>query len=211
MKDEPYDVPATGVVDYQMFVVDPGWTEDKWISAIEPRPGNPSVVHHILLFVIPPDGNMNGGLGSGNDFLGAFAPGLRPEPLPDGLGPLRAGRLEVDFPDALHAQRLGAKGSQLLRFRVRRSQDGEEGSARDQRGQRRLPDSARATTILPCKSRYIFTRGLDAADADAAHASARQGVSLRGHVSRRQEGSACSTCRATTSAGRRAIAWPSPS
>jgi peroxiredoxin len=85
MADKPFDVPATGVVDYQMFVVDPGWKEDKWITAIEPRPGNPSVVHHILLFVIPPDGNINGGLGSGNDFLGAFAPGLRPEPLVNGL------------------------------------------------------------------------------------------------------------------------------
>jgi hypothetical protein len=85
MRDEPFKVPATGVVDYQMFVVDPGWKEDKWITAIEPRPGNPSVVHHILLFVIPPDGNINGGLGGGNDFLGAFAPGLRPEPLPKGM------------------------------------------------------------------------------------------------------------------------------
>lgn len=85
MRDEPFEVPATGVVDYQMFVVDPGWKEDKWVTAIEPRPGNPSVVHHILLFVIPPDGNMNGGLGSGNDFLGAYAPGLRPEPLEPGL------------------------------------------------------------------------------------------------------------------------------
>ena len=78
-------MPATGVVEYQMFVVDPGWTEDKWISAIEPRPGNASVVHHILLFVIPPDGKMSLGIGGGNDFLGAFAPGLRPEPLPDGM------------------------------------------------------------------------------------------------------------------------------
>ena len=56
MPTKPYDVPATGVVDYQMFVVDPGWKEDKWISAIEPRPGNPAVVHHILMFVLPPDG-----------------------------------------------------------------------------------------------------------------------------------------------------------
>ncbi len=85
MADKPYKVPATGVVEYQMFTIDPGWKEDKWITAIEPRPGNPAVVHHILLFVIPPDGNLSGGLGSGNDFLGAFAPGLRPEPLPTGL------------------------------------------------------------------------------------------------------------------------------
>ncbi len=85
MRDEPFDVPATGVVDYQMFIADPGWKEDKWISAIEPRPGNPAVVHHILMFVIPPDGNISNGLGSGNDFLGAYAPGLRPEPLETGM------------------------------------------------------------------------------------------------------------------------------
>ena len=85
MADKPYDVQATGVVEYQMFTVDPGWTEDKWITAIEPRPGNPAVVHHILIFVLPPDGKGPGGLGTGNDFTGAFAPGLRPEPLPPGM------------------------------------------------------------------------------------------------------------------------------
>jgi|GEM_PF-89565 len=84
MADKAFEVPATGVVDYQMFVVDPGWTEDKWISAIEPRPGNPAVVHHILLFVLPP-GETNLGIGRGNDFTGAFAPGIRQEPLPVGM------------------------------------------------------------------------------------------------------------------------------
>jgi len=85
MRDQAYEVPATGVVPYQMFVADPQWKEDKWITAIEPRPGNPAVVHHILMFVIPPDGKINNGLGSGNDFLGAYAPGLRPEPLKNGM------------------------------------------------------------------------------------------------------------------------------
>ncbi|HEY2840639.1 MAG TPA: redoxin domain-containing protein [Pirellulales bacterium] len=84
MSDKPFDVPATGVVDYQMFVVDPGWKEDKWISAIEARPGNPAVVHHILLFVLPP-GETDLAIGRGNDFTGAYAPGARPEPLPAGM------------------------------------------------------------------------------------------------------------------------------
>jgi peroxiredoxin len=84
MADKPFEVPATGVVDYQNFVVDPGWKEDKWISAIEPRPGNPAVVHHILLFVKPPEGVEHDLMRAMNDFTGAFAPGLRPEPLPAG-------------------------------------------------------------------------------------------------------------------------------
>ncbi len=83
MRDEPFEVPETGVVDYQMFVVDPGWKEDKWIAAVEPRPGNAAVVHHILMFVVPPTG-ANLGIGRGNDFLAAYAPGARPYPLPTG-------------------------------------------------------------------------------------------------------------------------------
>ncbi|HEY4312057.1 MAG TPA: redoxin domain-containing protein [Pirellulales bacterium] len=48
-----FDVPAEGVIPYQYFVVDPNWTEDKWIRAAEARAGNRSVVHHIIVFVIP--------------------------------------------------------------------------------------------------------------------------------------------------------------
>ena len=38
MRDEPYAVPADGVVDYQYFVVDPHFTEDKWVQAAERGP-----------------------------------------------------------------------------------------------------------------------------------------------------------------------------
>lgn len=53
--EEPVDVAAEGVIDYYHFVVDPGWTEDKWIMAAEARPGNLETVHHILVFVAPPN------------------------------------------------------------------------------------------------------------------------------------------------------------
>ncbi len=55
MRDEPMDVPAEGVIDYYHFVVDPGWTEDTWIMAAEAKPGSLETVHHILVFVLPPD------------------------------------------------------------------------------------------------------------------------------------------------------------
>jgi len=84
MSEKPFDVPATGVVEYQMFVVDTGWKEDRWITAVEPRPGNPAVVHHILLLVLPPEGK-NLSIGGDDDFLGAYAPGARPEPLQTGM------------------------------------------------------------------------------------------------------------------------------
>lgn len=86
MRDEPYTVPAEGTVEYQRFVVDPGWTEDKWIKAIEPRPGNPAVVHHVVMYLIPPRGPNTGAAGRlRTDWLAAYAPGLRPQVLPDGI------------------------------------------------------------------------------------------------------------------------------
>jgi hypothetical protein len=49
-----YVVPATGKVDYTYFVVPTGFTEDKWVESVEVRPGNRSVVHHIVLVSRPP-------------------------------------------------------------------------------------------------------------------------------------------------------------
>ncbi|MFN7731062.1 MAG: redoxin domain-containing protein [Pirellula sp.] len=53
--DTAYRIPATGSVDYQYFVVDPGLTEDRWVEAAQVIPGDPSVVHHAIVFVRPPD------------------------------------------------------------------------------------------------------------------------------------------------------------
>ncbi len=47
---EAYEVPASGTVDYQYFTVPTNFKEDKWIQAIEVRPGARSVVHHILVY-----------------------------------------------------------------------------------------------------------------------------------------------------------------
>ncbi len=54
MSEEPFDVPAEGVVEYKYFTTDPGWTEDKWIKASEARPDNRAVVHHIIVYAVPP-------------------------------------------------------------------------------------------------------------------------------------------------------------
>jgi mono/diheme cytochrome c family protein len=43
-----------GVDEYQYFDVDPKFTEDKYVSNVEARPGNRKIVHHILAFIIPP-------------------------------------------------------------------------------------------------------------------------------------------------------------
>lgn len=51
---EPYTVEASGPDEYQYFEVPTGFTEDKYVRAIEARPGNRKVVHHVVVFVNPP-------------------------------------------------------------------------------------------------------------------------------------------------------------
>ena len=86
MADKPYDVPSSGTIEYQRFVVDPGWTEDKWIQALECVPGNTAVVHHIIVYLVPPGVTPSGQAGRvRSNWLGAYAPGLRTQPLEPGF------------------------------------------------------------------------------------------------------------------------------
>ncbi len=81
MRDQPFEVPAEGVIDYQRFVVDPQWTEDKYIYAAQARPQNRSVVHHILVYIIPPGGRRP----DLRQVLVGYAPGGLPILLDDGI------------------------------------------------------------------------------------------------------------------------------
>jgi len=88
MRDQPFAVPAAGTVEYQYFVVDPGFETDRWVSAAEVIPGNRRVVHHCIVFVRPPDGTDFREIG----FLTAYVPGQSPTVLPAGYARrIRAG------------------------------------------------------------------------------------------------------------------------
>ena len=56
---EPQTIPATGIVDYMDIPVDLGLTEDVWVRGSEVVPGDPSVVHHVITTVVPPEGMPN--------------------------------------------------------------------------------------------------------------------------------------------------------
>jgi peroxiredoxin len=88
MREQPFDVSAEGTVRYQYFKIDPGFTEDKWITAAEAQPGNRAVVHHILVFVQPPKGRDRGFSGTTGQFLAAYVPGHRVPVYPDGMAKL---------------------------------------------------------------------------------------------------------------------------
>lgn len=100
--------------DYRCFSIPTGLTEGEQVEAVEVRPGNRKVVHHVILFPDPlnqsaaleaqqNDGqpgytcfgdpgfsNFSGGLLSlltqDAAFLGGWAPGNRPQTMPDGIG-----------------------------------------------------------------------------------------------------------------------------
>lgn len=51
---KPFEVPASGTIDYKYFEIPTNFTEDKWVQAIEVKPGVRSVVHHVLVFAKEP-------------------------------------------------------------------------------------------------------------------------------------------------------------
>lgn len=82
IREQPFNIPSEGVVDYQYFPVDPGWEEDKYVVAAEARPDNVAVVHHIIAYVIPR--GSDGRRGKDRRMLIGYAPGSTPHVLDEG-------------------------------------------------------------------------------------------------------------------------------
>jgi mono/diheme cytochrome c family protein len=76
-----FTVPAQGKVKYQYFTSKTNFTEDMWVQAIEPRPGNRAVVHHIIVTYKDPKNKLQPAT-----FLASIAPGEDPIIFPPGFG-----------------------------------------------------------------------------------------------------------------------------
>jgi len=95
-----YPVPAAGADIYRCFVVPTNLDKDMYVRAVEYRPGNRRVVHHIIAYVDTtgkarerdqadpgPGYSCFGGPGGPiHGDLGGWAPGNRPSQLPEGVG-----------------------------------------------------------------------------------------------------------------------------
>lgn len=106
---------ANGMDDYRCFLLDPGLAEDTFVTGTDVSPGERSLVHHVILFQVPPEqvaaarvadsstpgqgwtcfggSGLGGGGGSqATPWLGAWTPGAGESVLRDGYGvPLAAG------------------------------------------------------------------------------------------------------------------------
>lgn len=99
-----YTLSADGNDVYRCFVLPGGQTEDRYVAAMEVRPGNSKVVHHVIAYLdstgkakqleeANTDGKAGytsyGGIGTTpSGALGGWAPGNMPRLLPDGIGTL---------------------------------------------------------------------------------------------------------------------------
>jgi hypothetical protein len=53
----PFQIPATGTLEYTYVIVPTGFKEDRWITQVEVRPGNRAVVHHANVYIREPGSN----------------------------------------------------------------------------------------------------------------------------------------------------------
>lgn len=89
---EPMAVKASGTMPYQNVTIETGFTEDRYVKALEVRPTAREVVHHCLVFVLPPkdkgdpshDDRRDDDEGDG--FFAAYAPGYDALTFNDGFG-----------------------------------------------------------------------------------------------------------------------------
>ena len=119
---KPFNIPASGTIDYQYVIVPTGFTEDKWVQMAEARPTNRPMVHHIIayirepgssyfkdqkigeFFVAPPAKEDEKADTSAlpSDFLIGYAPGQPAEILQPGQAQAGQGRLRPGAGSALH-------------------------------------------------------------------------------------------------------------
>jgi hypothetical protein len=76
--EKEFKVPASGVLDYQRFIMDPKFEKDMWVQAAECRPGNRAVVHHMLVYILAPGRSQPYGRDGTAYTLAGWAPGDMP-------------------------------------------------------------------------------------------------------------------------------------
>jgi mono/diheme cytochrome c family protein len=72
--EDAFTIPATGAVPYKYFRVPTHLTEDKWIQAIEIKPGARAQVHHVIAFTQPAGSPLKPGGELGPTNIGGVTP-----------------------------------------------------------------------------------------------------------------------------------------
>ena len=158
MSKKPYTVQAEGTVPYQYFAVDPGFKENKWIKAIEARPGNRAVVHHIIVFSQPKGSRDE----RSRQFLVGYAPGAAPAVLPPGMAKFVPAGYELLF--QMHYTTNGAVGQDCSKVGFdlcRPARRSRTSCARRRRSTSRLPFRREPRTIASTRDSFAWNFDMD--------------------------------------------------
>jgi hypothetical protein len=92
---ESFDIPASGAIPYQYLRVPTNLAEDRWIQAIEIKPGARAHVHHVIAFTQPAGAPIQaqGALGPGN--IGSVTPNKQGIVFPPGVARLLRGNSDI--------------------------------------------------------------------------------------------------------------------
>lgn len=82
---QSFSIPATGIVEYQDFIVDPGFEQDIWAQGVEVLPGNRAIVHHVNVYLQPPRTSDSLDNELHDELLAVFVPGNTATTYPPGL------------------------------------------------------------------------------------------------------------------------------
>ncbi len=178
-----------GTDDYRCFLLDPGLDADTFITGVDVRPGNADVVHHVILYEVPPDhvrqaedqdaatsgqgwtcfgGPGMGGGASGLDdapWLGAWAPGGLESTMRPGFGTRLAAGSRIVM--QVHYNLLVGDGPDVSAARLRVADEAPDGSAITPVSTMLLP----APVELPCRPAHA---GNELCDRDEAVADVQE-------------------------------------
>ena len=93
--EEELHIPAEGTIPYQYLRVPTHLTDDKWIQAIEIRPGAAAQVHHVIAFTRPAGQPLGGGGVLGPTNIGGTTPNKPGIRYPDGVARLLRGNQDI--------------------------------------------------------------------------------------------------------------------
>src|SRR6059058_2310584 len=93
--EEEFQIPAEGAIPYQYLRVPTHLTDDKWIQALEIRPGASAQVHHVIAFTQPAGSPINGNGVLGPTNIGGTTPNKPGIRYPDGVGRLLRGNSDI--------------------------------------------------------------------------------------------------------------------
>jgi len=92
---EDFKIPATGTIEYQFIRIPVNLPEDRWIQAIEIKPGARAHVHHVLAYTQPAGEEIRQGGALGPTNIGGVTPNKPGVVYPQGVARLLRGKSDL--------------------------------------------------------------------------------------------------------------------